>query len=153
MALTKKDILSTAREVEESKPIEALGGKTVKIRRLRDAEFNEIQRETLKGINLQGNKLSTADIAKMKNLTSKEEEQKYLDKMGIDLDIEELTKREKNANYLACAYGLSCDGEEWKVEEIGELPKGAPKEIADEVFRITNIDLLDSEEIENFREE
>ena len=152
MALTKKDILSTARDVEESNPIEALGGETVKIRRLRDSEFNEIQRETLKGINFNNSTLSSNDFSKMKGL-SKEEEKRFLQKMGVDIDIEELTKREQNANYLACAYGLSCEGEEWTVEEIGDLPKGAPKEIADEVFRITKVDLLDSDEVENFCEE
>lgn len=150
MALNKKDLLKTATEVEEVE-IEALEGETVKIRRLRDGEYNEIQEKTLEGLNIKNN-LSREDFENLKDAEGKQEKAEILNSLGMDIDIKKLTKMDKEADYLACKYGLSVNEEKWEIEEVKQLPTGVPGEIADKIFEITNVD-VEEEELEPFREE
>jgi len=150
MALTKKDLLKTAQDVEEVE-IEALDGEKVKIRRLRDGEYNEIQNLTMDSLDIK-NKLSQKDIMKLKETENKEDQVDILNTLGVNVDIKKINKIDKQSNYLACVYGLSVDGESWTEEEVKELPVGVPQEIADKVFEITNANVSE-EELEPFRGE
>jgi len=153
MALTKQDILKNATVVEESNPIPALDGETVQIRRLRDSEYREYQQMVMENINLK-KRLDKDSIEKLKSVDSHEDEIAVLQELGADINMSDLYKRDREASYLICKYGLSVNDEEWTKEEVGMLPKDAPKQIADEILRITKMEEEDiEEEMETFREE
>ena len=149
MALNKEQLLQTAKDSKEVE-IEGIEGK-VKIRPLRDHENGEIQSLVMDSFNFSGN-LGQDKISKLKDAKDKKQQQKVLNDLGIDVDLKKLNKLDQKSNYLACKYGLSVD-EEWTLEEVGQLPTGAPKKIADAVFEYTGVDEKTMADVESFRGE
>ena len=155
MALTKKQLLQTTKDTEEVE-IEALKGKfedpVVTIRPLSDSEYSEIEDKTMEGLNI-SNKLDKDMLDDIRNLDDEERKEKILENLGLDVNLAQLNKKDKEANYLACKYGLSTDDEEWTLEEIGQLPTGAPSEIANAIFEYTGVDLKSKKQLKSFRGE
>lgn len=145
MALTKNDILKSVKDSKEVE-IESLDGKVL-IRPLSDGEYSEIQDKIFGGVKATKS-INPEKIAKIKDKDDPKQQTKMLKDLGIDIDIAKMQKLEKESTYLACKYGLSVD-EEWTVEDVGQLPPGVPKEIAEAIYKYTGVDKLD--EVEKFR--
>jgi hypothetical protein len=47
----------------------------------------------------------------------------------IDMTAKDMVERERRGKYLAVSLGLSCDGDEWTSEDVGQLPPGVPDRI------------------------
>ena len=73
------------------------------IRPISDVEYGQVQEMML----------SKFDYNQLQNLDKK-----------IDLDLEKLREVEQRAKHQTVAFGLSCDGEEWDADAVGQLPPG-----------------------------
>lgn len=147
MALTKKDLLTTAKDSKVVE-IDRLGGKEVRIRPLNDGEYSEIQNMVTSAMKITKS-LSADKLMKAKNTDDLKEQHEVLNDLGINIDFEKMKDIERKSNYLTCKYGLSVGDEEWTEEEVAQLPTGVPSEISDKIMEYTGVNKLD--EVENFR--
>lgn len=84
---------------------------TVFIRPITDTEYGRVQDIILTGL----------DVKDVENIQ----------------DVQGIVERERLAKYTAVAYALSCDGQEWTAEDVGNLPQGIPDKIYQEVAKIS----------------
>lgn len=136
--IRKSDVLKGTGKRES---VEAMGG-TFIIRPLTDGEVAEVQELIYKGLSEQAIAAlpALAKRAKVALKTGKSLEDMNFD--GLTLPTEDLMafkKNETDANKVAVAYALSCDGEEWTSEDVAKLPVGIPRKIAQAVFKLSGV--------------
>jgi len=160
--MKKQDLLRTTDDTKEitvsgfSKEKGDNGTVDLTIRPLSDKEMTEAESIALKGVNFDKDSLNaqTADkVRKMKNkgLDNKKIAQEVNKSLsGVNIDIEEFLNHGKQSTYIIAAYGLSCNGEDWEPDEVGQLPPGIPDEIAEKVRQISDPQLFNEEDEENF---
>ena len=64
------------------------------------------------------------------------EQLKDLDKK-VDIDLKKVLEAELKAKHQTVAYALSCDGEEWDADAVGELPPGVVNPLYNHVAMIS----------------
>lgn len=145
MSLSKHEILQGNR-ARRSVPIEALGGE-VKIRPLTDGEFHAIQMVFVEAVRTQFN-FDDGDFSKGQ-LT----ENDIASKFNAQFNIREFAEADHSTDVMASAYGLSVDDEVWTTEEVEQLPPGAVKLIANEVFDLSGARPEQEAMLRSFRED
>ena len=143
--LTKEMILkgTNARDVIE---IEEIGG-AVTIRPLCDSELAEVRSVALRG-------LSPDVVRQLPKMQAMAKAGKEIDDIGMGGDdLMQAQENDARGNLIAAAYGLSCDGEKWKPEEVGNLPPGVPEKIAKAVFKVTGATKGGAVEAKKFRDD
>ena len=144
MSLSKHELLQGNR-ARRSIPIPALGGE-VKIRPITDAEFHAIQMVFIEAVRTQFN-FEPEDFSKQMSGSD------IASKFNTQFDIKEFAEADHATDLMAAAYGLSVDDEEWTVEEVGMLPPGSVKLIAEEVFDLSGARPEQEALLRSFRED
>lgn len=159
--LKKEDLLRTTEDTKEvviegmPEHISEDGKVKFTIRPLNDKELNEVDSKMLEGVDISSSGLNQKTAQKIKQLKNKGLSNRQIAKQlnnnfdDISIDISKFIKDETEGNYKLVAYGLSCDGEEWTPEEVGQLPKGVPAELADEIREISEYTVSTIKDEEN----
>lgn len=160
--LKKEDLLNTVNDTKDvdisgfPKNISNDGIVTMTIRPLSDKELSQVEAKMLGSVSIDANKLNGGTASKFKKLKKEGLSNAQIAKQlksiqGVSLDIQQFLTDAKEANYLKCSYGLTCDGNEWSIEDVGKLPKGVPDKISNEIDKLSDfeIDEENEEEVKN----
>jgi len=131
---------------------EELGGE-LPLKPLTDGQLAQIEIIQKSGIKIRGNpeKIEQAK-ARLKELNSKGVEE-YGD-LDMELDIQQITQSEYDANVLAVQYGLALEGPPLTDRDVKNMqPPGIVKKIAEEVYKLSTMNDRQVAELESFRTE
>lgn len=145
--LTKADILRGNKSVYHEY-FEELEGE-LPLRSLTDGQFAQIEAVRSRGSKMSGSPVLGKD--------GNPDPQKS--KMSLDVDLEEVSLAENEADCLAVFYGIA-DDEPWTIQDVKSLqPPGIVKHIAERVYKVSGINkknkMLEKareKEIERFRD-
>ncbi len=134
MRITKKQVLEGIK-ARRTVAIPEMDGEFV-VRPMSDGEFSEMQEESSKL-----SKDAKAFFSKQKGKSPEEIEAM----MNADANLRDIIslddiKSLKQATYIAVAAGLSCDGEEWGVADVKQMPPGVPDKLAKPILEMTTGD-------------
>lgn len=142
--LTKADILAGVRKTK-TVSVKALDGE-IEIRPVSDAEYAEVEATMAESIKFD---TDMEDIDLEGNAPTE-----LRGKVKPIFDVGAFARAEHKANCLAASFGLSISEDEtWTPEEVGELPAGSAKEIAELVFEYSGVAPGQEEVLKYFRKE